>query len=445
MRAREFLSEYSREKTAGVFGKKILAAVAKDRSAGPQLFKQYRTTLNATPVNEIDPSILQNIINFVMQGFESADPTANKEYVQWMAKVYANEGVMFEDMISKTTEWLQRYDLYKKKRLFKGDYANFANIMNLSWEKLWEVSIRADFQMLLKQQEEKAMPRGEAETVFENDRVRIIVPKNKEAACYYGQGTTWCTAATQSNNMFDTYSSSGPLYILLPKQPQYDGEKYQLHFESRQFMDEQDSQVEDLDGLLTQRFGDLLPFFRKAEPSIDEWLAFAPDDMLEMLIRKISTATMDHVSEMINEWETQDDYWYEYLRDKGYVYPEGHPDEGDIDWEAAMDADESYTSWNYEANDFIQQIREAVDLTPQEVREIARDVDYDYVSDPEDISKLDSLMAFNVSLSGGRDGDGGVSDWMQEHIEVRKKGDSWDVNLIYVRKDKSIDRYDIHT
>ena len=51
-----------------------------------------------------------------------------------------------------------------------------------------------------------------------------------DAACYYGQGTRWCTAATRGKNYFSEYHNESPLLIILPKEPQYPGEKYQLHF-----------------------------------------------------------------------------------------------------------------------------------------------------------------------------------------------------------------------
>ena len=186
--------------------------------------------------------------------------------------------------------------------------------MNLKWKDLWEISIRADFQMKAQSAEEKAMAKGDAEQVYENGQVRIIVPKDQADACYYGQGTQWCTASTQSTNYFNQYNKEGPMYILLPKKPQYDGEKYQLHFPSGQFMDEQDRNV-NIAELLDMRFGsDVAEFFMEREPVIKDWLEFTPDEMLEPLIAKIRQAVNEHVSELVNEWETTDDYWWEYLR-----------------------------------------------------------------------------------------------------------------------------------
>jgi hypothetical protein len=81
--------------------------------------------------------------------------------------------------------------------------------------------------------------------IFDGNDIKIIKPVTKEGACYYGRGTKWCTSATESNNLFEKYNKDGPLYIIQPKNPDKDGkEKYQLHFESEQFMDDKDSPVD---------------------------------------------------------------------------------------------------------------------------------------------------------------------------------------------------------
>lgn len=447
MRARDFLREYSREKTAGVFGKKLVAAFQKDQGYFPPGVARYHDFIQGKTLDQIAPEQLRMIPNIILEMLEGADPTANKEYVQWLAKVYANEGVKLEDLTSKTTEWLQKYDLYKKKRFFAGADAKLANIMNLSWRDLWDVSIRADFQDKIAQADEKAMPKGDAEQVYENDKVRIIIPKDREAACYYGQGTQWCTAATQSQNYFDQYNRSGPMYILLPKSPKYPGEKYQLHFPSGQFMDEQDNSVDNIIDLLEMRFGNLVPFFREREPEINNWLVFTPDEILEPLIEKIKTAVNDHLSELVSDYEVNDDYWYQSLRDEGYVYPEGHEDEGQIDWDKVADADISYLDYATDLRDLIEDVNDAVDLTPEEVRNLAAEVAGEYGADTQEIRDLDKIVAYSVenARSRSRDGDGGVPEWINKHVYVKKLDTGWTVTIIYHDKDGKAREYEIRS
>lgn len=76
--------------------------------------------------------------------------------------------------------------------------------------------------------------------MYEDDKWLIIIPHTEEAACYYGANTRWCTAAKE-DNMFDYYNNDGPLYINIYKPK---NRKYQFHFESSQFMDEEDEPIQ---------------------------------------------------------------------------------------------------------------------------------------------------------------------------------------------------------
>lgn len=60
----------------------------------------------------------------------------------------------------------------------------------------------------------------------------------KRAACDLGSGTEWCTAHSEAGH-FEDYIKDGPLYIF----DNGEGEKYQFHYESNQFMDKNDNPV----------------------------------------------------------------------------------------------------------------------------------------------------------------------------------------------------------
>ena len=59
------------------------------------------------------------------------------------------------------------------------------------------------------------------------------------AACGLGTGTSWCTATGNTKQWFDRYAKDGPLYIFVGP----DGEKYQFHYESSQYMDKNDRSI----------------------------------------------------------------------------------------------------------------------------------------------------------------------------------------------------------
>jgi hypothetical protein len=85
----------------------------------------------------------------------------------------------------------------------------------------------------------KLFKEKEAELFYEGGGVKIIIPKTEEASKYFGKGTRWCTAA-EKNNMFAHYNKPGaPLYIIICD----NGEKYQFHFKTGQFMNAEDRPV----------------------------------------------------------------------------------------------------------------------------------------------------------------------------------------------------------
>ena len=79
------------------------------------------------------------------------------------------------------------------------------------------------------------------EIPYEDDEWKVIIPKSYDASCYWGNGTRWCTATREDDRWYETYSSQGPLYILIDKQTK---EKYQFHFESEQYMDKMDREID---------------------------------------------------------------------------------------------------------------------------------------------------------------------------------------------------------
>lgn len=268
MRAKEFVTEntlleYSREVTAKNLGAKI-AAAARDKEV-------------------VSPSTItdEELVHSILSNIEKADPTTNKKYTQWLARTYANTRTKIEDVLSTVHEYLYKFDLLLRRKKLGSEYSDINKYP--SFENFMDVMDQ--FEMPVELQNNK----GDAETVFEDDNVRIIVPRNEAASCYYGQGTRWCTAATKGFNYFTQYSQEGPLYILLPKHPTHNGEKYQIHFESEQFMDESDDGV-DVNKLLGGRFPTTVPFFKQNAPLINAYIDFVDSSVIKEVLAALKRA-----------------------------------------------------------------------------------------------------------------------------------------------------------
>ena len=62
-----------------------------------------------------------------------------------------------------------------------------------------------------KKNEEK-QAKKDIDVVYDDQYLMVVHPKTKQSSCKYGATTQWCTAATQSDNMFESYSAKGNLY-----------------------------------------------------------------------------------------------------------------------------------------------------------------------------------------------------------------------------------------
>lgn len=237
MRARDFLVEYNQAVTVKKMGDDIANAVLKDPS-GQKIVGQ-RLALTATTNdpelrNDSGQIKLEIIAKLALDIIERADPTPNKQYVQWLSRVYANswnrptsatgKGMWLEDVVSTVADRLHKYHELNRRKMIprpKNDINYFRDFNSFLYDvdQMEEVPVKG-------QEENK----GKAVPLYDDENWRVLIPQDQTAACYYGRGTRWCTAATKGSNYFRHYNNIAPLMILIPKHPDYDGEKYQVHF-----------------------------------------------------------------------------------------------------------------------------------------------------------------------------------------------------------------------
>lgn len=284
MRATEFLVEYKRDITAQNYAQALINRIVKD----PSMASAYRGLEDSTL--EQQRAIVDGILkNF----FEVIDPTQNKQYVQWLVRMYANGQIKrLEDVTATVAPVLDKFHRLKVRNLLP------AHIRDINQFKTITQFYNAVGN--LSEPAVELKDKGQAEEIFRNEEMRIIKPIDQAAACYYGQGTRWCTAATNSRNMFNNYNQDGPLYIVVPTQAKHPGEKYQLHFQSEQYMDEKDDPVK-LTWLINERFPSLKNIVVQlaGDPDFAFSMHLLSDakfngilkqcaDLAEMVIRKVS-------------------------------------------------------------------------------------------------------------------------------------------------------------
>ena len=261
--------EYKQDITVKKMGEPLVARFAKDVIANPQQLapatkkivdalgkaEEGYHTANATlnTQTDLEPAaktkiekamakfkeqafILKNQLAVkVLDKLEKADPTQNKQYVQWLARTYINNDMSLEDVESTTADFLDKFHRLKNKHHLEnndiGQYKDFDTFMN-DMEKYPSDLIDDD---------EGKNKKYNADVIYDEKGILVIRPNDKEASCRYGRGTRWCTAATRGHNYFASYTNRGPLYMFMPRKPNHTGEKYQFHFEDGVVADEKDA------------------------------------------------------------------------------------------------------------------------------------------------------------------------------------------------------------
>ncbi|MEM4396724.1 MAG: hypothetical protein QXR30_03635, partial [Candidatus Woesearchaeota archaeon] len=202
MKITELLLEYlDREKTLKNYGEKLEQRSKTDHSA-----------------RGLDQ-------NQLLDKFIESDPTGNKgTYVLWMINAYLKKGINYIEDLDRTRYALELYHKFKHK--LPQEQRDINRIKSLS--DLEDIVEQFKEQKTGKEvkKETKQEILNETEVLYNGPEGMVLIPKTERASCFWGQGTRWCTAATQSKNYFSEYNEKGPLYILITP----DGSKYQIHF-----------------------------------------------------------------------------------------------------------------------------------------------------------------------------------------------------------------------
>ena len=161
----------------------------------------------------------------------------NKGFFTWLYNLMKNNQLKEEDFY-KAKEYLRLFNKFinkiPKENRDINSYKSLPDLYAVIKQFEGNEEVPTSKQDELRQIKEK-----EVKKVFEDDEWLIMIPTTERASCLIGKGTQWCTAA-DNNNMFEQYNQDGPLYVIVNKET---NDKYQLHFESQQLMDETDRPI----------------------------------------------------------------------------------------------------------------------------------------------------------------------------------------------------------
>lgn len=205
---------------------------------------------------KIDDSMFDQLI--------ALDPTYNPNrdklgtYGKWILNLF-NKGRLKEEDFYKVPDYLAEFER-KKKGMQNKDIGQFKSLGELATTLAntgeVELTQRQKDRQLQKQVRQAIK---DADLVFEDSNWEVYIPHTFEADRALSQlrnnrANHWCTAASQ--RYFDSYTAKGELYVLIRKS---DNEHFQFHFETEQYMDNEDSLISLIDLIEDDR--ELVIFF----------------------------------------------------------------------------------------------------------------------------------------------------------------------------------------
>lgn len=192
-----------------------------EKSMGPKLV--------AAAEGRDDGKDVKEIIN----ALSKADPSPNKQFLQFIANMYVAKQFRIEDT-DKIKKELELFNKVKGK-LEKKDINQYKSLDEL-YKATEKFTSDTEAQKSKKEVKKEIKAEG-VKKIIDTPDFKVLVPTTEAAACFYGKGTKWCTAADKDNR-FDYYNKQGTIYIILAGD-----RKFQLHYESDQFMNEKDLDV----------------------------------------------------------------------------------------------------------------------------------------------------------------------------------------------------------
>jgi hypothetical protein len=190
--------------------------------------REYFKGLNKNSLDDNNPfkGKTNKDLEALFQKIEIANPTNDMRNCIWLVdevivklNIKLNEIKHDENGNSEVKQYLTKY-FQKFNMQLPNFYPNFP--------------VTSNYQLV------KDAVDGNVELLYAADNGILLIPRNKEASCYYGMQTSWCTARSDENNRYDTYASQGNMYIWFDKNLK---DKFQFHFEKDQFMDKDNNPI----------------------------------------------------------------------------------------------------------------------------------------------------------------------------------------------------------
>jgi len=214
------------------------------------------------------------------------------KYAKLLINLYRKKGLKLEDL-PRAKEYLE----YVYKHNVALDVTKIKSLTDLyDVVKNYYTRDTKDLGSIISALNEK-----EYKELFRGRKFTIFTPFTEKASCTLGVNTEWCTTwgpkslnpkHKDRGSLFNRYHTQGPLYILISDSDVND--KYQFHFESKQYMDRDDKRINVTEFL--NENPDVKNFFFPSLISDDQ-----PEDIVKQQIARMNALDEDDAGILVNK------------------------------------------------------------------------------------------------------------------------------------------------
>ena len=169
---------------------------------GPKLVARYHQDRGFPQGTETNP---EHIITAITK----YDPTPNKEYTAWVVGNYTRGDIgVWDDIRTKVGPALERFNELKKLKLLNPEDRDIGKVKGLiglngivdKYSEILAISNRRK----RAEMEKRYFASGDAVLFYNDDELKIVIPKTADTAKFFGINTKWCTAAREDSGNFFT-------------------------------------------------------------------------------------------------------------------------------------------------------------------------------------------------------------------------------------------------
>lgn len=221
--------------SGGILTEAILMEATRD-----EIYTQYYDENNGK-VKKIPRDIFDKICEI---GDVDNNPQKMSEFAKWLCDMYDTPKWVPTILQAMPSQWLkEHFKTFRKVQKIKPEGIDL-NLRNYDIKSFMEKMKYVSEQGLdVSKSEIKKMG---AETIYQDNEWKVVNIKSREAAMFYGKGTTWCTSSRDYSHFYEDYSKRGLLiiFINLVDKSKYQGlfdfdcTWYELKDEANEYFDE---------------------------------------------------------------------------------------------------------------------------------------------------------------------------------------------------------------